>query len=550
MGLKKGGIIYLSPALRRVKTKQRFITVAKFSSFFFIFSFFLLTSIARSSFTPRPQDPSSTNYETSGFGKIIKSNSVTRLAPEEKEEKEISDSIFSELIEENLFSSQVNSGSCSVPSGSEEYLYEYPKSRSDQLGHKVSLRMGYTDNPLFYVSLNPQEDVRLKEIEVRLGTWGGGGWPAACKIVGPEGEEEWSIDKFRGEDWRKISFAELPFNERPLLSGGQSYRLLCRGNQSWSTIYWQGMGANRAAKILVSDCVPSGSTCDTCSDGYDPYSVDGWCSYAQCWGEASGGTRPCNWENCQHYSTPGCSICVEHYNTRCRVESCGNIEGSGVQDFCGTCGPDMTPTPTFTPTPTVTLSPTPTSTPTPTPTPSPTPTQPPQIFTWVASDDYHTYLGRQGGEGENPNRWRYQWYDGQYHDMSYATTPWGWKAWLEPKTADHSYCGIAADSQHPGDYQAVRKWIAPRSGQIRITGKVRKSNTKCGDGVKFSIWKNSQKIYGWKELAFNDNQGFDYDLNLNVNLGDAISFRVHQGEAGNNWCDGTYINPRIEIVSF
>lgn len=209
----------------------------------------------------------------------------------------------------------------------------------------------------------------------------------------------------------------------------------------------------------------------------------------------------------------------------------------------------LIPTPTLTPTPTLKLSPTLTSTPTPSliltptstprPNPSPTLTPTPVVLTWNAALDYSSMQGYRN--------WYYQYFDGtNYKDMVYGKTWWGVTQWWIG--GSDKWCSIWKDGMHPCIYESVRKWVSPVSGRAQITGTVKKGDIGGGDGVRFSIWKNNQKLYE-KELNYNDNVGFEYNLSLAISQNDALYFRLHQrGQTDYN--DSTIVNPTIRVTSF
>ena len=42
---------------------------------------------------------------------------------------------------------------------------------------------------------------------------------------------------------------------------------------------------------------------------------------------------------------------------------------------------------------------------------------------------------------------------------------------------------------------AIRRWVAPQAGSVRITGNARDANTACGGGVSVSIAKNATVLW-------------------------------------------------------
>lgn len=145
-----------------------------------------------------------------------------------------------------------SSPDCSSACGSDIYLFSNESS---------SGRVGLNNQYSYFVFFVPPADARLKELEVLVGQSNVAPRSATCKIIDAAGDltaTEKSTPSFStGAAWQKISFAALPFDQRPLLRTGQAYRLFCRGPDSWNSIYWKGGSLNsdpRAAKVLASSC--------------------------------------------------------------------------------------------------------------------------------------------------------------------------------------------------------------------------------------------------------------------------------------------------------
>jgi hypothetical protein len=83
---------------------------------------------------------------------------------------------------------------------------------------------------------------------------------------------------------------------------------------------------------------------------------------------------------------------------------------------------------------------------------------------------------------------------------------------------------IGNDYQIPADnVQAVRKWIAPHGGEVRVEGKVALEQ-KAGGGVLVRLEHHSRELWRPKQLAAE--KPASHDLTLKVEQGDAISFGV------------------------
>jgi hypothetical protein len=86
-------------------------------------------------------------------------------------------------------------------------------------------------------------------------------------------------------------------------------------------------------------------------------------------------------------------------------------------------------------------------------------------------------------------------------------------------------CEVGPNYQTAGENAAVRKWIAPHGGTVRVEGSVSSES----DGDVASIWLNSDKLWPDKNLA---NPGASaHDLKVTVIQGDAISFVVAKKDA-------------------
>lgn len=156
---------------------------------------------------------------------------------------------------------------------------------------------------------------------------------------------------------------------------------------------------------------------------------------------------------------------------------------------------------------------------------------------YIASSDFSS---NQGG-----NFWCYQEWDGkEYKSLEWDDSLKQWKGsqyWLR----------VAREFQHPDGNDSVRKWVAPKRGEIKITGKVAKMEGQVlGDGVQVKVMKNEVQMWpssGWHEIAFNDTQGIDVNITTEVEKGDSIYFIVNQKQTIDY--DGTYWNPNITYIT-
>lgn len=156
---------------------------------------------------------------------------------------------------------------------------------------------------------------------------------------------------------------------------------------------------------------------------------------------------------------------------------------------------------------------------------------------YVASSDFSSNQGR--------NHWYYQEWDGkEYKSLEWDDALKQWKGsqyWLR----------VAREFQHPDGNDSVRKWVAPKRGEIKITGKVAKMEGQVlGDGVQVKVMKNEVQMWpssGWHVIAFNDTQGIDVNITTEVEKGDSIFFIVNQMQTIDY--DGTYWDPKITYIT-
>ncbi|WP_198015835.1 hypothetical protein [Paenibacillus sp. HW567] len=145
------------------------------------------------------------------------------------------------------------------------------------------------------------------------------------------------------------------------------------------------------------------------------------------------------------------------------------------------------------------------------------------------SSSYDAYGGVQGNQN-----WYYQEWNGtSYKDMSYKKGQW---LGSSPVTL------FIKEAMHPDETDAVRKWVAPKSGLVRIAGNVAMYDAVGGDGVNVKIMKNNIQLWS-KKLNYNDSTGYEVGLTVAVNAGDSIYFLVNKN--GTNLCDATRWNSVI-----
>ena len=101
---------------------------------------------------------------------------------------------------------------------------------------------------------------------------------------------------------------------------------------------------------------------------------------------------------------------------------------------------------------------------------------------------------------------------------------------------------VGRNWHHSGENVAsARVFTAPRSGQVRVTGRVFKLHTDGGDGVRAAIRSGTTLWTCVIEAA--DSRGFEHDLALDLEQGQRLCFVV--GKRGTITCDTTGWDPLV-----
>ena len=148
--------------------------------------------------------------------------------------------------------------------------------------------------------------------------------------------------------------------------------------------------------------------------------------------------------------------------------------------------------------------------------------------TYHAQDDFSSTQGCRN--------WYYLYGSGTPMTFDSST---GWWQGNEP------YLLLWNNGGHPGNgSDAIRRWVAPQAGSVRITGNAQDTNTACGGGVSVSIAKNATVL--WQQTLANGNTaGIGFDLTTTVVQNDGVNFSINRGPDGNNACDATGFDPTI-----
>ena len=162
------------------------------------------------------------------------------------------------------------------------------------------------------------------------------------------------------------------------------------------------------------------------------------------------------------------------------------------------------------------------------------PPPPPPPCPTTGSTTYHAQADYSGFQG--CRNWYYLYGSGT--PMTFDASN-GWWQGNEP------YLLLWNNGGHPGNgSDAIRRWVAPQAGSIRITGNAQDANTACGGGVSVSIAKNATVL--WQQTLANGNTaGIGFDLTTTVVQNDSVNFSINRGPDGNNACDSTGFDPTI-----
>ncbi|MEP6934740.1 MAG: LamG-like jellyroll fold domain-containing protein, partial [Nitrospirota bacterium] len=139
------------------------------------------------------------------------------------------------------------------------------------------------------------------------------------------------------------------------------------------------------------------------------------------------------------------------------------------------------------------------------------------VTTYRASSDYASVQGNRG------------WY---YLNMI-------WNAAANQWQGGEPFNWLWNTGGHPGNASdAVKRWVAPSSGTIRITGNAKDLNPGGGGGVTVSIRTGSTVLWT-KAIANGNTTGFNFNVTTTVTPYQFIDFVINRGADGNNGWDAT-----------
>lgn len=174
---------------------------------------------------------------------------------------------------------------------------------------------------------------------------------------------------------------------------------------------------------------------------------------------------------------------------------------------------------------------------------------------WKASDGYAAFQGKFGWWYEQFNPENVQVYNNRrdiirtprYWLINYYPTPDG-EQWL----AHREDTGIKQDLMHAGKtFRAVRAWMAPADGRIRVSGAV-KSEGEKGHGARIRIVHNQAGsnmpkddivLWDWQNVG---DGALGHDLSVDVVAGGVVRFILDNG--GGDETKAVVWNPAIAFI--
>jgi len=155
-----------------------------------------------------------------------------------------------------------------------------------------------------------------------------------------------------------------------------------------------------------------------------------------------------------------------------------------------------------------------------------------------AAESYRASAGFSGLMGKN--NWHYRQSKGsEYIDLTFTPDE------AHPKMywSGSGGCEVGGDYLIPGDGVAVRTWVAPHGGVVRVEGAAIGSNAN----LAASIWLNSERL--WQNAGATSGEAGIHDLKLTVIQGDALDFRVaRQDQSRKSGAENVQWNPVITFI--
>lgn len=176
----------------------------------------------------------------------------------------------------------------------------------------------------------------------------------------------------------------------------------------------------------------------------------------------------------------------------------------------------------------------------------------------VIADSVSDFSGTQGGNG---------WYYGLFNysldlDQVYtqaefselSLTSWSGSVWEWPG-GQPPYVSFNAWAAHPDgvnreeQHHAIRRWVSTVDGEIIITGRLAKWDTRWGDGASNGtigvLIADGVELLSYT-LAWDDSEGISYEFPLTVQQGSVIDLCIDAN--GVDYFDGTMFTMTVSQV--
>ena len=142
-----------------------------------------------------------------------------------------------------------------------------------------------------------------------------------------------------------------------------------------------------------------------------------------------------------------------------------------------------------------------------------------------------TYSASEQFSGTQGPIWYYK--DSSGANLSLAGSYW----------AGSGYLSLWDTGGHPGNpLDAMRRWVAPADGDVRITGTALNYSGCSSNGTNVTIKKNGVTL--WSQLVTGTG-GYPYDVSTTVATTDTIDFLINNN--GLDTCDSTQFDPTITL---
>ncbi len=168
----------------------------------------------------------------------------------------------------------------------------------------------------------------------------------------------------------------------------------------------------------------------------------------------------------------------------------------------------------------------------------------------VYADSVSEFSDKQGQDN-----WYYGYYLSPFQSSEFKLmADFNGSSWVVGR---NYWTGLSSTGGHPNggsvtsggrkylEQWAVRRWKSEVSGEITVSGTLKKSNTNSGDGTVGSIFINGEQVWS-HSLNYNDSVGINYEVNAVVTQNSVIDFVITPGNSSNDHADGTYFSAIIK----